>query len=155
MTGKLLHELRQTRPFGSLEQEAYLGVLRTAAVLEHAVAEALRPHGITATQYNVLRILRGAGPEGLCRNEVRDRMIARVPDATRLLDRMEALGLVERERGTEDRRYVSTRISRAGVRLLGELDEPVQALHRAHFGHLAEAELQALIGALDRVRDRL
>ena len=155
MTGKLQSELRQTRPFKSLEEEAYLGVLRSAALLEHAVAEALRPHGITPTQYNVLRILRGAGAEGLCRNEVRDRMIARVPDATRLLDRMEAQGLVERQRGTEDRRFVSTQISQTGLRVLGELDEPVLALHRAHFGHLAPAALEALIGALESVRERL
>lgn len=151
----LREEIRQGRPFASLEQEAHLSLLRTAAMLDHAMAEALRPHGITPTQYNVLRILRGAGPGALCRNEVRERMVARVPDATRLLDRMEAAGLIRRERGEEDRRFVTTRISEAGLRLLEELDEPVQALHRAHFGGLDDVELRTLIGLLERIRAAL
>jgi DNA-binding MarR family transcriptional regulator len=82
--------------------------------LGHAFADSLRQYGITDTQYNVLRILRGAGPEGLCRNEVRDRMIAQVPDVTRLLDRLEFVGLVERKRSVEDRRQVATRITEIG-----------------------------------------
>ena len=155
MAIQLRDELRQTKPFGSLEQEAGLSVARTAAVLDHAVAEALKPHGITPTQYNVLRILRGAGEGGLCRSEVMERMIARVPDVTRLLDRMEAVGLVERERSREDRRYVHTRITAEGLRILGELDEPVRALERSHMGVLDEAELRALIDMLARVRENL
>jgi DNA-binding MarR family transcriptional regulator len=107
---------------------------------------------VTPTQYNVLRILRGAGDAGLCRNEVRDRMVAPVPDATRLLDRLEAAGLIRRERSVEDRRVVTTRISAEGLRLLEALDEPVQTLHRAHFGHLSGEELDILIQLLDRVR---
>src|SRR4028118_2217200 len=92
MATRLQDEIKQSRPFDSLEQEARLGIERTAALLGHAFGEALKPHGITPTQYNVLRILRGAGEKGLCRNEVRERMVAQVPDATRLLDRMEAAG---------------------------------------------------------------
>ena len=152
MATRLLDEIAQTRPFGSLEQEAHLSVARTAAVLEHALSEALKTSGVTPTQYNVLRILRGAGSAGLCRNEVSSRMVARVPDATRLLDRMEAAGLIQRARDGEDRRYVTTRISEEGLRLLAELDEPMMALHRAHFARFTEAELTTLIDLLARVR---
>jgi len=81
-----------------------LSIARTAAVLDHAAGEVLKQHGLTTTQYNALRILRGAGTEGLCRNEIRDRLISRVPDATRLLDRLEETGLVTRSREGEDRR---------------------------------------------------
>lgn len=155
MMTNLRAEIRQSQPFASLEQEAHLGLLRTAAALDHAMAEALKPYGITPTQYNVLRILRGAGEQGLCRNEVRERMVARVPDATRLLDRMEAAGLTQRARDSRDRRFVTTRITEAGLRLLAELDAPVLELHRAHFGHLDAEELRALIGLLERVRAAL
>src|SRR5690606_2124794 len=149
MATTLRQEIRQTRPFGSPEQEAYLGVLRTAAELEHQTTELLRPHGITPTQYNALRSLRGAGREGLCRNEVRDRLVARVPDATRLLDRMEALGLIAREREEGDRRFVTARITAMGARLLEELDGPVMELHRRQLAPLEATEIQALIGLLD------
>lgn len=155
MPDSLRREIRQTKPFASAEQEAHLSVGRTAAALEHAVAEALKPYGITPTQYNVLRILRGAGEKGLCRGEVRERMVAQVPDATRLLDRMEAAGLIQRARDGADRRFVTTRISREGKRLVDALDGPVQALHGRHFGHLDEAELAQLNGLLERVRERL
>jgi DNA-binding MarR family transcriptional regulator len=154
MTTQLKDEIRQTKPFGSLEQEAHLSIERTAAVLTHAMAEALKEHGVTSTQYNVLRILRGAGPQGLCRGEVRDRLVAQVPDVTRLLDRLEAAGLVARERGTDDRRYVTTRVTPQGLRLLERLDEPVGALHRDLLGHLEPDELNTLIALLARVRTR-
>ncbi|HEX8393224.1 MAG TPA: MarR family transcriptional regulator [Longimicrobium sp.] len=153
MPNRLQDDLRQTRPFSSLEQEAHLSVQRTEAVLGHAVAEMLKPFDITPTQYNVLRILRGAGEEGLCRNDVRDRMVAKVPDVTRLLDRMEAAGLVQRERGGSDRRYVTTRITAQGLRLVDSLDEPVAALHRRMLGHMDELELRTLIDLLARARE--
>jgi DNA-binding MarR family transcriptional regulator len=149
---KLLDEIRQTRPFASRQQEVYLAILRTAAVLEHATVEMLRPHGVTPTQYNVLRILRGAGKGGLCRNAVRDRMVANVPDATRLLDRMEASGLIERQRDEQDRRFVTARITAEGLRLLDVLDEPMQALHRQQLGPLEPDEVDALITLLERIR---
>jgi len=152
MNMTLGEEIRQTKPFASLHQEAYLGILRTAAKLEHGVAELLKPHGITHTQYNVLRILRGAGDSGMCRNDVRDRMIALVPDATRLLDRMEAMGLIQRRRDSEDRRYVTARITSAGLALLRELDRPVLDLHRVQVGALETDELQTLIALLERIR---
>lgn len=145
-------EIRQTRPFASREQEAHLGIARTAAVLDHAVAEALRPYGLTPTQYNVLRILRGAGEEGLCRGAVRERMVARVPDTTRLLDRMEEAGLIQRSRDAEDRRFVTTRIADAGMRLLERLDTPIEELHRRHFANLSPCELDELSRLLELVR---
>jgi hypothetical protein len=98
MPPRLQDELKQTKPFASLEQEALLSIERTAAVLRHQLGEELKPLGVTPTQYNVLRILRGAGPAGLCRNEIRDRLVAQVPDVTRLLDRMEDAGLIVRGR---------------------------------------------------------
>ncbi len=152
MSNGLRDEIKQTRPFASLEQEAYLSLGRTWAVLEHAVSETLKPHGITPTQYNVLRILRGAGPKGLCRSEVMDRMISRVPDATRLLDRMEAAGLITRERSSEDRRFVTTRVSEEGLRLLAELDQVIEDLHQRQFTTLDEQGLRGLIELLGLVR---
>lgn len=152
MSTGLRDEIKQTRPFGSLEQEAYLSLGRTWSVLEHGAAEALKPHGITPTQYNALRILRGAGREGLCRSEVMERMVARVPDATRLLDRLESAGLIARERSNEDRRFVSTRITAEGRRMLAKLDEPIQALHRQQFAKLNESDLRRLVKLLGAAR---
>lgn len=152
MSTQLRDEIKQTRPFASLEQEAYLSLGRTWAVLEHALAEALKPHGITPTQYNVLRILRGAGAEGLCRSEVMERMIARVPDATRLLDRMEAAGLIARERSSEDRRFVTTHVTDEGLQLLAELDEAILELHRRQFTAVDEEDLRRIIELLGTVR---
>jgi DNA-binding MarR family transcriptional regulator len=147
-------EIKQTKPFGSIEEEVHLSLIRTAACLSHTFGEALKAHGITATQYNALRVLRGAGEAGLCRNEVRDRLVAPVPDATRLLDRLERLGLIERERGESDRRFVTTRITKAGLRLLAQLDDPVAALHRQQLAHMSKDDLRALVAILDRVRSR-
>jgi DNA-binding MarR family transcriptional regulator len=155
MTSRLREEIRQTKPFGSLGEEVHLGIARTAAVLDHAVAEELKPFGITPTQYNVLRILRGADCDGLCRGEVRNRMVSLVPDATRLLDRMEAAGLIQRARDGADRRFVTTRITPEGLRIVNELDEPMQALHCRHFSGFETEELERLSELLDRVRERL
>lgn len=155
MPPRLRDEIRQTRPFGSLEQEAFLSLGRTWSLLEHAFSEALKPHGITTTQYNVLRILRGAGESGLCRAEVMERLITAVPDATRLLDRLEAAGLIRRARDAEDRRFVTTRITEAGGRVLDQLDEPAQALHRRHLGVLDADELTDLIRVLGRIREAM
>ena len=154
MTSQLQSELKQQRPFESLEAEASLSILRTAAEMEYQASEVLKPHGLTLTQYNALRILRGAGQGGLCRNEVRDRLIARVPDATRLLDRLEEMGLVVRTREGEDRRFVLTRITRAGLDLLDRLAEPVAALHREQLGHVGAEKLRNLIELLGELRRR-
>jgi DNA-binding MarR family transcriptional regulator len=149
----LQEELKQTRAFKSLEEEAHLSIARTAAVLEHAFADALKPYGITPTQYNVLRILRGAGAEGLCRNEVGERLVRRVPDVTRLLDRMEDMKLIVRERGDVDRRYVTTRIAPAGSRVLDRFDSAIEAVHAKQIGHVGRQRLRTLIDLLAVVRN--
>ena len=149
---RIADEIKQTRPFTSLEQEALLSIERTAAVLGHAFAEALKPWGITPTQFNVLRILRGAGAGGLCRNEIGDRLVAQVPDVTRLLDRLVEMGLIARERDTVDRRQVVARITRDGLRLLASLDEPTEAMHRDQLGHLGPEKLEHLITLLAEAR---
>jgi len=113
MASRLQAEIKQSKPFPRRSSEALLSVLRTAALLEHRLNEILRPHGITELQYNVLRILRGAGAEGRCGREISERLVSQVPDVSRLLDRMEALGLLRRERDTTDRRHVTARITRA------------------------------------------
>ena len=148
----LQDEIKQRRPFGSREEEAYLNLIRTAALLSDRLERALRPAGITATQFNVLRILKGSGNEGLCRNEVRDRMITRMPDMTRLLDRMEAAGLVERKRSTEDRRMVTTHITDKGRAILELIDDEVAEEHRQSLGHLTRGELERLIELLGAAR---
>lgn len=153
MPPTLQTELRQTKPFKSLHQEAQLNIVRTSNLLINAFEQMLKPHGITGTQYNVLRILRGAEPGGLCRNEVRDRLINRMPDATRLLDRMEDAGLVTRERQTEDRRLVTTRITTKGRHLVDSLDKVVDRQHKKGLGHLNEQQLATLISLLTLVRN--
>ena len=153
MPRTLRDDLRQTKPFNSLHEEATLNVVRTSAAMTDPMEELLKPHGITMTQYNVLRILRGAEPVGLCRNELRDRMLTRMPDVTRLLDRMEEAGLVARARDNEDRRLVSTRITKAGRKLVDELDAPVAGLHRQRLGHLTTEQLSKLIELLTLARN--
>ncbi len=154
MPRNLQTELKRSKPFSSLEQEAMLSLARTAARLDHDMLDVLRPYRLTPTQYNALRILRGAGPDGLCRNEVRDRLVARVPDATRLLDRLEETGLVVRGREGGDRRFVRARITRKGLDLLGRLDQVVIDLHQQQLGHLGRAKLRTLIDLLADARDR-
>ena len=150
---RLQDEIKQTKPFASLEHEALLSIERTAAVLGHRLADALKPYGVTPTQYNVLRILRGAGEAGLCRNEVRDRLIAQVPDVTRLLDRLVEMELVVRERDATDRRMVTTRITREGLRLLARLDAPISEIHGKYLGHMSARDLRALIDLLAVARE--
>ena len=154
MRSQLQAELKQTRPFRCLEEEAHLSIQRTAALLEHAFESALKPHRITATQYNVLRILRGSEPNGLCRQEIGDRLVRQVPDVTRLLDRLEDSKLIVRQRGGDDRRYVVTRITRSGLHLLDEVQHRIDEIHRKQLGHLDEAQLRKLIALLAVVRQR-
>jgi DNA-binding MarR family transcriptional regulator len=152
MVTTLRDEIRQKKPFRSLEQEAQLNLVRTGAMLMDDVEQLLKPYGITATQYNVLRILRGSEPDGLCRNELRDRMLTRMPDMTRLLDRMEEADLVKRSRESEDRRMVRSRISAKGLRLLAQIDDVVDDEHKRRFRSLNEKQLRLLIDMLTTVR---
>ena len=155
MATSLRDEIKQTKPFTSLEQEAQLNIVRTSAVLLDDAEQLFRPYGITATQYNVLRILRGSEPGGLCRNELRDRMLTRMPDMTRLLDRMEDAGLVARAREDEDRRMVRSRITDPGLKLLAELDGVVLAEHKRRFQHVGAEQLRTLIEILTTIRQPL
>jgi DNA-binding MarR family transcriptional regulator len=152
MPSSLREELRQNKPFNSIEQEALLSVVRTSAQLMDKFELFLRPYGITATQYNVLRILRGAEPAGLCRNELRDRMLTRMPDVTRLLDRMEEAGLVERTRDTDDRRMVTSRITKRATQLLATLDPLVTENEKHFFSGINKEQIQTLIDVLDSIR---
>jgi DNA-binding MarR family transcriptional regulator len=153
MTLALKEELKQTKPFTSLRQEAQLNIVRTHHVLSDGFERILKPHGITGTQYNVLRILRGAEPDGLCRNEVRERLLNRMPDATRLLDRMERAGLVVRSREGEDRRMVTTRITREGRKLVDDLDAVAESEHQRQLGHMSDQDLETLITLLTQARN--
>ena len=152
MPNDLLDELRQRRPFTSLAHEAHLSVSRTEAALQEGLDRVLKPHGVSGAQYNVLRILRGAGVEGLCRHEIRDRLVTRMPDVTRLLDRMERAGWVVRERDAVDRRLVTTRLSARGRELVDELDLPVAAEHDRRLGPLGEERLRSLVDLLALAR---
>ncbi|MBZ5538812.1 MAG: MarR family transcriptional regulator [Acidobacteriia bacterium] len=135
-----------------IEEELYLQLQRTADVLLQRLEAVLKPAGLSPTQYNVLRILRGAGPAGLACRKIAQRMVTRDPDITRLLDRLEAHGWVTRTRGKADRRVITARITRAGLRLLKTLDEPVAHMHRQQAGHVPNRELRALIELLEQVR---
>ncbi len=152
MPKTLRDEIRQEKPFGSLREEAHLNVARTDAVARDRFERVLAPHGLSATQYNVLRILRGAGKDGLCRNEIGERLISRMPDVSRLLDRMEGAGLVSRVRSTEDRRLVNTMLTTAGRALVDELDAPVRRYHEERLGHMTEPQLRSLIDLLSVAR---
>ena len=149
---KDLHdELKMNKPFKTVEEEALLSIVRTAAVFEHDFAESLKPFGLTPTQYNVLRILRGS-PDGLCRNEVGERLVTKVPDVTRLLDRMERCGLIQRQRKGNDRRYVTTRITDKGMKLVDRLDREMSGIHARQLGHLGEKKTRDLIKLLSEAR---
>jgi DNA-binding MarR family transcriptional regulator len=135
----------------SAEEAAFLELLRTTDMLSRGLVRVLKSEDLSATQYNVLRILRGA-PEGLTCGEIAGRMITRDPDITRLLDRLEKRGLISRSREAQDRRMVMTRITAEGLKLLGRLDEPVQGAHRRQLGHLGKEKLQALSALLHIAR---
>lgn len=152
MSKDLRSELRQQKPFVSLHQEAFLSVARTETVLREGIERLLAPHDLTLTQYNVLRVLRGAGQDGLCRNEIRDRLVTRMPDVTRLLDRMEAAGLIDRVRSTEDRRQVHTTLTVKGRKLVDSLDAPMQREHERRLGHLDAKQLKTLVELLALAR---
>ena len=152
MTGKLQREIKQSTPFPSREAEAFLNLQHTADVLLQRLAELLKPSGISPTQYNVLRILRGAGPEGLPCGEVSNRMITREPDMTRLLDRMEKRGLVTRARQSKDRRVVTAQITPRGLETLKTLDCQIERFHRERFARLGE-RLDDLIAIMETLRE--
>jgi DNA-binding MarR family transcriptional regulator len=151
-TSKLQHELKKKRPFASLEQEAALCVLRTGDQLEIRFARLFREHGLTPSQYNILRILRGEG-QPLPILEIASRTITVVPGITGLIDRLERDGFVNRVRCTKDRRIIHVAVTDHGTRTLAALDEPLDILHRKLLGHLAHGELKEIIRLLEKVRE--
>ncbi len=151
-TGKLQQELKKKKPFDSPEQEAILNILRTNDQFQNRFGRLLREFGMTSSQYNVLRILRGEGQPMPCL-EIASRMIQVVPAMTGLLDRLEKQGLVGRERCTEDRRIVYVTLTDKASRLLGSMDERVVNEHRALIGHLSRAELKELSRLLEKARE--
>ena len=149
--GKLRQEIKQRAPM-SASQEAHLSIQRTADWLTRKTVELLKPYDLSPTQYNVLRILRGAEPSGLPCGEIGERLVTREPDITRLLDRMASRDLVTRERSESDRRVVVTRITRGGLDLLSELDGEITAVHKRQFEQLEPSEIAELIRLLEIVR---
>lgn len=145
-------EIRQTRPFPSRSQEAVVALLRTADVVRRTLSAAVAPLGLTLQQYNVLRILRGAGPAGLPTLEVAGRMIEQAPGITRMMDRLETRGWVTRERCPTDRREVHCRITASGLRLLERLDQTIDRTDYEAMGSLDDQTLEGLIVMLDAVR---
>lgn len=148
----LQREIRQSVPFGSPQEEALLAMFRTSDVLHRRIGRVIEPYGVTAQQYNVLRILRGAEPNGLATLEITDRMIEQAPGITRMIDRLEAKLLVNRERGRQDRRQVVCRITSEGLELLARMDTPVRAADSNILGELSGAEIEDLIRILGRIR---
>jgi DNA-binding MarR family transcriptional regulator len=145
-------EIAQERPFSSLEQEAVLNVMRTSDLLHRTFQSKTRDWGVTSTQYNVLRILRGAHPRGLPCAAIGSRMITAVPDITRLLGRLKRLKLVRQQRDRQDRRIVWTQISAAGLELLQAMDPVIEQAPREVLGHLSGDELTELIRLLEMAR---
>ncbi len=156
MPGRLLDEIKQAKPFASGELEAYLNLMRSADTCAREVAALFKPYQLTPAQYNVLRILRGAGDAGLSCGEIAVRMITFDPDVTRLIDKLERRGLVGRARETRDRRVVTVRATAAGSQLAGdlELERALDALHRRQFAALGPNDLPRLIDFLERARAR-
>lgn len=145
-------EIRQSRPFRSRSQEALVALLRTADDVRRFCGAVLEAEDVTLQQYNVLRILRGAGAEGLPTLDVADRMIERTPGVTRIMDRLEAKGWVRRRRGEEDRRQVFCTITPPGLALLARLDQPIEMADEALLAGLDAGDVERLIELLDRLR---
>jgi len=137
-----------------LEARVFVALLQAADSLGQGAEQLLKSAGLTGAQYNVLRILRGAGPGGLPCSGIGDRMISHDPDMTRLLDRMEKHGVISRERQTDDRRVIKTRVTSQGLDLLKTLDQPVRELHKRQFRHMSAARLKILARLLEELRPR-
>jgi DNA-binding MarR family transcriptional regulator len=151
----LKDEIGKRRPFESPEQEAYLNLVRTFAVLEEPIAKLLKGRGLSEATYNTLRILRGeqrAGAAGVSCNTIGERLLSRVPDVTRLVDRLERKGLARRARGKEDRRVVLISITAKGLEVLEKLDRPLMEVHKKQLRHMGRGELEDLNRLLVKAR---
>jgi DNA-binding MarR family transcriptional regulator len=149
---QILDELKQNKPFASLSQTAVVGLLRTADILRRGYYDVVEKGGISAQQYNVLRILRGAGSEGLPTLEIANRLLEKSPGITRFIDQLETLGFIQRKRSTNDRRQVFCVITKSGLDLIGKMDHPVDSWDHGSLSMLSQKELKALITMLDRIR---
>jgi DNA-binding MarR family transcriptional regulator len=152
VSGRLQREIQQTRAIRLLEEEATLNIMRTADVLTIGLLDVLKPYGLSPTQYNVLRILRGAGEDGASCKDVGSRLVTRDPDITRLMDRLEKRGLVTRDRAKEDRRFVTHRLTKTGLEMANQLDRPIEELHRKTMRHIGAERLRDLVGLLEDIR---
>lgn len=152
MPGRLKRELKQNRPFTSVHEEVVLAMIRTADQLAMPLIEILKKENLSLSQYNILRILRGAGEEGLMCGEISERMVRRDPDLTRLLDRLETRGVVGRWRSTSDRRVVRASITEDGLTLLDALDDAVKTTMKDTLAHMPAAKLNQLRELLDEAR---
>lgn len=152
--GHLQHELKKRNPFESLEVEAILNILRTGDQYQNRFGRLFREFGLTSSQYNVLRILRGEG-KPLPSLEIADRMVQVVPAITGLVDRLEKQDLVKRKRCTEDRRVVYIELTKKAVDLLKQVDKPDVELHQQLIGHLTKKELKELSRLLVKARKPL
>jgi DNA-binding MarR family transcriptional regulator len=137
-----------------LEDQLFVAILKLADSLSQGAELVIKSAGLTPSQYNVLRILRGAGPEGLLCRGIAERMISRDPDMTRLLDRMEKHGWITRQRQQNDRRVIKTRITPEGLKLLRKLDQPVHELHKGQFRHMSANRLKVLADLLEEMTKR-
>jgi DNA-binding MarR family transcriptional regulator len=151
---RLQAEIKQSKPFESLEEEVYLNLLRTADLLFRRQEQLLKTAELSPAQYNVLRILRGAEARGLACKEIGERMLTRDPDITRLLDRLEKRKLVVRSRDRKDRRVIFTRVSAKGLEVLERLDQPVLQWSKAHLGHMGKKRLCQFTRLLEVAREK-
>lgn len=154
MARKLQREIQQSKPFATLEEEAVLNIARTSDRLQRALHRELKPHGHTPTQYNALRILRGAGDSGMACCQLGERLVSRDPDITRLLGRLEKSGLIERSPHERDHRVVLARITEAGLAKLKTLDPVVAGAIQRLLGHMSPQRLELLIGLMEEARER-
>ena len=152
---KLQAELKQNKPFETLEDEVFINIIRTAEVFNRKQTEFLKNYDLTPSQFNVLRILRGAEPDGLICREIGERMVAFDPDVTKLLDRLEAKDLVIRERQQTDRRVITVRVSEEGLKLLKKIDRPILDFANDLLGHLNEKKLRALNELVEEAREEV
>ena len=152
---RLQHEIQQRVPFETITGEAMLSILHTADVIRRRTAKVMEPFGTTPQQYNVLRILRGAGDSGLPTLDIVERMIEQAPGITRMIDRLESKKLVTRERGGIDRRQVVCRIAPGGLELLASMEEPLRKHAASLVGSASERDFEGLLGVLDVIRAAL
>ena len=152
--GSLIKELKQNKPFESLEDEVFVNILRTSEVLMRHQTEFLKQFELTPSQFNVLRILRGSRADGLICREISERMVAFDPDVTKLLDRLEARGFITRERQQKDRRVITVRITEEGLALLKKIDQPILDSVGELLGHMSEKKLKTLNGLIEEAREK-